>query len=497
MEKDALRISPSDNVAVALREFAKGEIVQLDNLTVTLRNSIKRGHKFAIDRIAKGQDIIKYSMPIGRAVSDIEIGEHVHTHNAKTKLDALESYIYLPESQPKTSVPVEERTIRAYKRFNGEIGIRNELWIVPTVGCTNAIGDQIITEFKKHVDLSAIDGAHIFKHSYGCSQLGEDHENTKIILQNIVKHPNAGGVLILGLGCENNQVSDFIKTLGEYDKERIRSLVIQDVKDEVEEGVHLLNELFITMVLDKRVAVPISCLRVGLKCGGSDGFSGITANPLIGRFSDYLVSAGGTSVLTEVPEMFGAETILMNRAKDEETFKKIVSLINNFKSYFKRHDQTIYENPSPGNKEGGISTLEDKSMGCTQKAGSSKVVDVLNYGERIKEQGLNLFYAPGNDLVASTALGATGCHMVLFSTGRGTPYGTFVPTVKISTNSELFESKPKWIDFDSGCLLKDKNFDQLTDEFIAYICEVASGRYVNNEKNNFREIAIFKQGVTL
>lgn len=494
--KSAIRINIKDNVAVALQPLKKGQAIMIDGISLILKDNIKQGHKFALSALKQGEDIIKYSMPIGSALRNISQGEHIHIHNIKTKLDNIETYKYQPAFEENISLS-KERKIKVYKRNNDEIGIRNELWIVPTVGCTNGTGELIINEFKKHVDLSAIDGVHIFKHSYGCSQLGEDHENTKIILQNIVQHPNAGGVLILGLGCENNQVPDFIKSLGSYDKDRVKSLIIQEVKDEIEEGVHLLNELFINMVLDKREEVSISSLRIGLKCGGSDGFSGITANPLLGRFSDYLISAGGTSVLTEVPEMFGAETILMNRAKDESTYNKIVNLINNFKTYFKRHNQTIYENPSPGNKEGGISTLEDKSLGCTQKAGSSKVVDVLNYGERIKTQGLNILYAPGNDLVASTALGASGCHMVLFTTGRGTPYGSFIPTVKISTNSELAEKKPNWIDFDAGCLLGDKDLSVLTEEFIDFITDVASGRYVNNEKNNFREIAIFKQGVTL
>ncbi len=494
--KTAIRINIKDNVAVALQNLKKGQTVKLDGFEIVIRDNLNRGHKFAISQIKNGEDIIKYSMPIGSALKDISIGDHVHIHNIKTKLDNIETYRYLPSFE-KISATSKEHKIKVYKRSSGEVGIRNELWVVPTVGCTNGTGELIINEFKKHVDLSGIDGVHIFKHSYGCSQLGEDHKNTKIILQNIVKHPNAGGVLILGLGCENNQVSDFIKTLGDYDASRVKSFIAQEVEDEIEEGVHLLNELFINMMLDKRQEVPISSLRVGLKCGGSDGFSGITANPLLGRFSDYLISSGGTSVLTEVPEMFGAETILMNRAKDEPTYEKIVALINSFKSYFKRHNQTIYENPSPGNKEGGISTLEDKSLGCTQKAGSSAVVDVLSYGERIKTQGLNLLYAPGNDLVASTALGAAGCHMVLFTTGRGTPYGSFIPTIKISTNTELAKRKPNWIDFDAGCLLSNKDFDTLTEEFINFISDVANGKYANNEKNNFREIAIFKQGVTL
>ncbi len=487
-----LKINKKDNVVVALKDLPKGMVIE--NLEIL--DDIPKGHKIALVDIAKEDKIIKYGMPSGYATIDISKGSHVHTHNVKTNLDDIENYQYTPEFT-KINIAKPVRKINVYRRKNGDVGIRNELWIVPTVGCVNAVGDIIIERFKAQNDISLIDGLFKFGHPYGCSQMGDDHENTRITLQNIAKHPNAGGVLVLGLGCENNQIDIFRETLGDYDKDRIRFLNSQDVKDEISEGVKILTELFNIMKNDKREEVSISELKIGLKCGGSDGFSGITANPLLGEFSDYLTYYNGTTVLTEVPEMFGAERILMNRANNEMIFHKIVDLINDFKEYYKKHDQVIYENPSPGNKAGGITTLEDKSLGCTQKAGSSNVCDVLKHGETLKSRGLNLLSAPGNDLVATTALGAAGCHMVLFTTGRGTPFGGFVPTVKISTNSEIYEKKPNWIDFNAGKLLEGVSMDCLLDEFIDYLVEVANGRKTNNELNNFREIAIFKSGVTL
>ncbi|WP_443663108.1 UxaA family hydrolase, partial [Clostridium sp.] len=384
-----------------------------------------------------------------------------------------------------------------YKRENGNVGIRNELWIVPTVGCVNGIADRIIDRFKEMVGNLTIDNVLVLKHNYGCSQLGEDHISTRTILGDAVKHPNNGGVLVLGLGCENNTMVDFKKSLGKFNKKRVKFLISQEVSDEIQEGANLLVELYENMKTDKREICSLSELKIGLKCGGSDGFSGITGNPLVGKFSDFLVAQGGTTVLTEVPEMFGAETLLMARAKNKDVFNKTVHLINDFKEYFMKYDQPVYENPSPGNKAGGITTLEDKSLGCTQKAGTATVVDVLKYGETLKEKGLNLLSAPGNDLVAASALASAGCQMVLFTTGRGTPFGSFVPTMKISTNTQIFELKPHWIDFNAGSLTKDKTLHDLTEEFIVYIIKVASGELVNNEKNNFRELAIFKSGVTL
>jgi len=487
-----LKINKKDNVIVALRDINKGEVI--DGLNIL--DDVPQAHKIAEHDIKNGEDIIKYGMPIGHAIEDIPQGGHVHVHNIKTNLEDLENYQYNPSFE-NIEIHKPERKINVYRRKNGDIGIRNELWIIPTVGCVNAIAGMIIDRFKAQVDTSEIDGVFTFGHSYGCSQMGDDHENTKVTLQNIAKHPNAGGVLILGLGCENNQIDVFKDTLGQYDNERVQFLNSQDVKDEINEGVKILTNLYHIMKNDKREEASISELKIGLECGGSDGFSGITANPLLGQFSDYITYYNGTTVLTEVPEMFGAETILMRRAKDEFTYFKIVDLINDFKDYYKKHDQVIYENPSPGNKKGGITTLEDKSLGCTQKAGGSVVTDVLKNGELLKTRGLNLLSAPGNDLIATTSLGMAGCHMVLFTTGRGTPYGGFVPTVKISTNTALFEKKPNWIDFNAGKLINEKSMDELLDEFINYIIEVSSGKKVNNELNNFREIAIFKSGVTL
>ena len=495
--KEFIKINSKDNVIIVLRDYKKNEVIKIDEKEVKVLQDITKGHKIAIENIAKGRNILKYGMPIGFALEEIKIGEWVHVHNTKTNLKDLTIYEYIPEFEDEI-LATEKKRVKIYRRKNGDVGIRNELWIVPTVGCVNGIANLIKEAFLKEVGELKIDGINVLTHNYGCSQLGEDHINTRTILQNTVKHPNAGGVLVLGLGCENNQVSEFIKTFGDYDEERIKFLVSQEVEDEIETGKEILKFLYEKMLLDKREDGELGEINFGLECGGSDGLSGITANPMLGYFSDYIVSQGGTTVLTEVPEMFGAETLLMKRCKDKEVFEKCVALINDFKEYFMRHDQEIYENPSPGNKKGGITTLEDKSLGCTQKSGTSKVIDVLKYGEILKEKGLNLLSAPGNDLVATTALAAAKCHLVLFTTGRGNPYGGYVPTVKISTNTELYNKKRKWIDFDAGRLVsEDLSMQELTNEFIEYIIRVINGEKTNNEKNHFQEIAIFKSGVTL
>ncbi len=494
--KKLLKIDSRDNVAVALNDLVNKEIIEQDDLSVTIQKDIPRAHKVALEDIVKGQNIVKYGYPIGHALSDIPKGGHVDASNIKTNLEGVLEYKYEPEF---TNNVYENRnlTFKGYRRKTGEVGIRNELWIVPTVGCVNGIGEQMLNALRKEVDTEKIDGLEIFKHNYGCSQLGDDHENTRKILRDIVMHPNAGGVLVLGLGCENNQPDAFREFLGEYDQDRIKFLETQQVGNEHEEGLKMLRDLYHQMAEDQREDIPLSELKVGLKCGASDGFSGISANPLLGYFSDFLVAQGGTTVLTEVPEMFGAETLLMNRAENEEVFEKTVHLINDFKNYFIENKQPIYENPSPGNKAGGISTLEEKSLGCTQKCGTDKVRDVLKYGERLKTKGLNLLSSPGNDLVASTALGASGCHIVLFTTGRGTPFGSFVPTMKISTNTQIYEKKPHWIDFDAGPIANGEPIEKVMEDFIPYIIKVAGGEMVNNEKYGFREISILKTGVTL
>ena len=445
--KQFIKIHPQDNVAVALQDLAAQTRLDIAGEPLVLPTEIARGHKFALTAIAPNENVVKYGYPIGHATQAIARGEHIHTHNVKTNLSDINEYNFEPES---TALPPQmpDREVQIYRRQNGDVGIRNELWIIPTVGCVVGIANQIKKRFMQQNKADDIDGVFTFNHSYGCSQLGDDHENTKIMLQNMVKHPNAGAVLVIGLGCENNQVDAFKQSLGEFDDSRVKFMVSQHYNDEIEQGAALLQQLYEVMRKDRREPGKLSEIKFGLECGGSDGFSGITANPMLGYFSDYLTSHGGTTVLTEVPEMFGAERILMSHCKDEATFLKTVQLVNDFKQYFIDYNQPIYENPSPGNKAGGITTLEDKSLGCTQKAGHSQVVDVLKYGERLKTRGLNLLSAPGNDAVATSALAGAGCHMVLFTTGRGTPYGGFVPTMKIATNSELAQKKKHWIDFD-------------------------------------------------
>lgn len=478
-----VRIHEKDNVAVVLQPAEGAEA--------------GRGHKVALTDIAAGEHIIKYGFPIGHATTDIKAGEWVHTHNIKTNLGDILEYQY--QHEPAAAQAVYEcPAFQGYRRPGGQVGIRNEVWIIPTVSCVNQnirlMARQAAALFK---DTPNVDGIFEITHPYGCSQLGDDHSSTQRILAGLVCHPNAGAVLVVGLGCENNHIADFQKVLGDYDPQRIKFLVAQEVEDEVAAGVEILGELVKYAAGFTRQTCPVSELVIGLKCGGSDGFSGITANPLVGAFSDRLLACGGSTVLTEVPEMFGAETILMNRAVDSAVFDKTVQLINDFKAYFKNYNQPIYENPSPGNKQGGISTLEEKSLGCTQKGGTGQVTDVLGYAGQVTKKGLTLLSSPGNDMVAATALAAAGCQIILFTTGRGTPLGTVIPTVKVATNSELFSHKANWMDFDAGQLLDGISMQQLTDQFFSYIVHVASGKTTKAEDMGFREIAIFKNGVTL
>ena len=452
-------------------------INERDNVSV----EIKTGHKAAIRDIKSGEDIIKYGFPIGVATSDIKEGERVHSHNMKTKLGEKLEYSFSPEyTRPE---PEEPFYINAYVRKNGDIGIRNDIWIVPTVGCVNSIGKR----------LSELTGAFVFSHPYGCSQLGEDHKKTQLILKGLIKHPNAGGVLVLGLGCENNLISEMKKVLCDWDAERIRFLNVQDTEDEITEGIKIINELKAVTGRDVREKVSVSRLKIGLKCGGSDGYSGITANPVAGLVTDRLCAMGGSAVLTEVPEMFGAETVLFGRCINEDVFNKGVELINSFKEYFISHGQPVSENPSPGNKEGGITTLEDKSLGCIQKGGHALVTDVIDYGETVKTPGLTLLNGPGNDIVSITNLAAAGCHLILFTTGRGTPLGGAVPTIKISTNNTIAAKKPHWIDFNA--FSEDKK--ETAEKLLQLIKETADGKLTKNEVYGCREIAIFKDGVTL
>jgi len=526
--QEAIKIHEADNVAVALKNLSVGQTVNIGRENIILIEEIAAGHKFALEDLKPGSEVIKYGYSIGKSIQPIHAGEWVHTHNLKTGLGEVLKYHY----NPSKLVPVSSRdftkgttnTIKTigsigedaenimktiddtpdntneyfegFRRENGKVGIRNEIWIIPTVGCVNDIARRLEKKGREYLS-DEVDELAAFPHPYGCSQLGEDHRNTQKILCRLIEHPNAAGILVLGLGCENNNVDEMKKQLGTYDPNRVKFLVCQDYEDEIEQGIQMIRELITYASRFKRENINVRELVIGLKCGGSDGLSGITANPVVGAFSDLLIAQGGTTILTEVPEMFGAETILMNRCADNHLFEQMVDLINHFKQYFIENKQPIYENPSPGNKKGGISTLEDKSLGCTQKSGQSLIRGVLTYGEQVNNKGLTLLSAPGNDLVAATALAASGAHIILFTTGRGTPFGAPVPIIKISSNTALALKKKNWIDFDAGQLLENKNLAGLSSELFRLVIETASGKKVRSEDNGYRDLAIFKQGVTL
>ena len=489
-----IRIHPDDNVAVALEDLRRGETLTLDTVSVTAIEDIARGHKIALRDIKEGEPVVKYGNPIGLAKADIPAGAWAHVHNVRTGLSESADYTYDHKVYDKPNV--SPRTFMGYRREDGRAAVRNELWIIPTVGCVNSVAARMVQE-NQHLVKGSIDGLYTFAHPYGCSQMGGDHAQTRKLLAALVRHPNAGGVLVLSLGCENLTHEQFVEELGEWDDRRVKFLTCQQVEDEFEAGAKLLEELAEYAGQFKREELPASELVVGMKCGGSDGLSGITANPTVGRFSDRLTALGGSTVLTEVPEMFGAENILFSRCMDEAVFNKAVKMVNNFKEYFVSHGQVVYENPSPGNKAGGITTLEDKSCGCVQKGGSAQIVDVLEYAEPVRKKGLNLLSGPGNDLVSATDLTAAGAHIILFTTGRGTPFGAPAPTVKISTNTALYEKKGNWIDFNAGSVAQGEDLDHAGDRLLDFVLEIASGKKTHAEERGAREIAIFKDGVTL
>ena len=487
-----IRIHPDDNVAVALADIRAGE--RFDELGLIAAEDIARGHKIALCEIRAGEPVVKYGNPIGLAKSDIATGTWVHVHNVRTGLSESADYAYCHKTYPLPKVA--PRSFLGYRREDGRAAVRNELWIVPTVGCVNSVAAALVRE-NQHLVGGSIDGLYTFTHPYGCSQMGGDHAQTRKLLAALCRHPNAGGVLVLSLGCENLTQEQFKAELGAYDERRVKFLVCQQVEDEHEAGAQLLAELAAYAGRFKREELPASELVIGMKCGGSDGLSGITANPTVGRFSDRLVALGGSTVLTEVPEMFGAENILFSRCESEAVYDKAVTMVNRFKDYFVSHGQVVYENPSPGNKAGGITTLEDKSCGCVQKGGSAQVVDVLEYAEPVTKKGLNLLSGPGNDLVSATDLTAAGAHIILFTTGRGTPFGAPAPTVKIATNTALFEKKNNWIDFNAGSVAEGEDLDAAGERLLDYVLRVASGEETKAERHGAREIAIFKDGVTL
>lgn len=489
-----LRIHPADNTAVALSALPSGTVLRVNNSRLTLLRAIPRGHKFALKDFATNEPVIKYGYTIGFTTHPIPAGDLIHTHNLRSGLDGVLSYSYHYSGK---SLPLtEERYFQGFRRSNGKSGIRNEIWILPTVGCVNEIARTIEKKAQSLVH-GSIDSICAFTHPYGCSQMGTDQENTRRIIADLALHPNAGGVLLLGLGCENSGIKEILKYMGDFDEDRIRFLECQDSDNEIDDALYLINELSEYVSQMRREPISSSELTVGLKCGGSDGLSGITANPTVGIFSDLLISKGGTTILTEVPEMFGAEILLMNRCQTRELFEQTVKMINDFKDYFIRHGLPVCENPSPGNKAGGISTLEEKALGCTQKSGSAPVSGVLSYGEPVNVHGLNLLSAPGNDLVASTALAASGAQLILFTTGRGTPFAAPVPTIKISSNSALFHKKSRWIDFDCGTLIDGSDSESLGTQLFDLVMETASGRPVKSEQAGFHDMAIFRQGVTL
>ncbi|PXW78391.1 D-altronate dehydratase [Blastomonas natatoria] len=498
---DAMQVHASDTVAVALRGIDAGSGIAVGNSEVTLVCDIPEGHKFAIRPHSLNDRVVKYGLPIGRASAAIEPGEHVHSHNLVTALVGEQVYAAGGASEHAGSINRTDAMIwHGYRRADGRAATRNEIWILPTVGCVALTAEQIARQAEqRHAALIAagrIDGIIAYPHPHGCSQLGDDLAGTRALLAGLAAHPNAAGVLLLGLGCESNQLEALIEAIPPSARNKVRSLSSQSAGDELADTAAIIDAMVAEAAMAEREPLPLSALVVGLKCGGSDGFSGLTANPLLGRFSEMLAAAGGTPILTEIPEIFGAEQALLDRACDAQTFKQAAALVNRFKRYYLDQGLPVSENPSPGNIAGGITTLEEKSAGAVQKAGTAPLTSVVAYGGQAIRPGLALLEAPGNDAVSSTALTAAGATLVLFTTGRGTPLGFPAPTVKIASNRALATSKAHWIDFDASAAL-DGPVEQVDRDFLDTLLAIASGQRTAAERGGQRAIAIWKNGVTL
>lgn len=495
-----LKLNPIDEVAVALQDIKAGEQLEVEGQVLTAKDDISHGHKIALTAIAKGQPVVKYGFPIGKATADIAVGEHVHIHNMHTNMSDHDQYEYHPDVRPLT--PVAPETFRGYVRKDGRAAVRNEVWIIPGVGCVADLSERLARENQGLVEKYGLDGLYAFPHPFGCSQIGEDNEMTRRLLATLVNHPNAGGVLVVSLGCENNVPKDFQKAIMDiagdsWDPDRVKFMICQDVEDEIAEGGRLLEQAAQYASQFHREAVSVLKLVLGMKCGGSDGLSGITANPVLGALGDMLVARGGSSMITEVPEMFGAENLLMNRCVNRDVFDHAAKMLNEYKDYFIKNGQPVYSNPAPGNYEGGISSLEDKSLGCVQKGGVAPISDVLDYAHQIRTRGFSLLGGPGSDLVSATNLTAAGAHIVMFSTGRGTPYSTAAPTVKLSTNTQMYRKKSSWIDFNAGRIADGElSIREAAEELYQLVLKIASGEVkTRGEEMGYRKIAIFKNGV--
>lgn len=485
-----LLLHSGDGVAVVTEDVRKGETVSVNGREIAAKDDIPALHKIALRDIPAGEKVIKYGYPIGVSLG-ICAGEHVHTHNLRSDLRASDEYEYRPSAA--SVPPFPDREFAGFRRLDGRVGIRNQVLVVPTVGCINNVCEEVARIARERSGYSEI---YAMPHPYGCSQLHGDLRATREILAGLASNPNNGGVLVVSLGCENNTLDEFLQCLHLSDPARLRAMRTQDEGDEIEKGVALACELARLCEGDARTPCRLSDLNIGLKCGGSDAFSGVTANPVVGALADMAVGAGGSAVMTEIPEMFGAEQQLLDRCVSEEKFSSLAQVIQDFKQYFISHGESVGENPSPGNKKGGITTLEEKSLGCVLKGGHSAVSDVLRYGESLRAKGLTVVEAPGNDATAQTALAAAGAQIVLFTTGRGTPLGGVVPTVKIATNGALAAAKPRWIDFDASCAF-GCGIVGAAEKLIDLLVRVAGGEPVAAERNRSREIAVWKRGVTL
>lgn len=474
-------LDPTDNVAVAVRRIGVGEPCG----RVTAREEIQKGHKIALSDIEPGAPICKYAQVIGYASSAIAAGSHVHVHNVEFR-NTNQDYEFCVDLRDPGAVPPEDRaTFRGFRRANGKVGTRNYVAVLTSVNCSATAARLIAAAFTPETlaQYPNVDGVVAFVHGTGCGMAddGDGYANLQRVLWGHALHPNIAGTLLVGLGCEVNQIDFLLEAYGLERGPLFQTMNIQSIgglRKTVEAGIAMVTEILPAANRAEREDCPASELMLALQCGGSDSWSGISANPALGHAADLLVGHGGTAVLAETPEIYGAEHLLTRRAVDEETGRKLLDRIRWWEHYVERNGGTMNNNPTPGNKQGGLTTILEKSLGAVAKGGTTNLTGVYRYAEPIDRKGFVFMDSPGYDPASITGEVASGCNIVAFTTGRGSAYGCKPsPCIKIASNSDVFNRMPEDMDVNAGRIVSDgASIEEVGEEIFRLILDTASGK---------------------
>jgi altronate hydrolase len=498
-ENSAIHLHPTDNVAVARVPIPAGTSLRIDGLPVTTMDAIPAGHKVALWDIQPGEVVERYGQVIGRAKQAIQAGRHIHTHNLAFEELQLEYEFPVGDTPVPTARP-DAPTFLGYQREDGRVGTRNYIAVVAASNCAAHTAEQIARSYEGETMPPNVDGVVAFPHGEGCAHAAEgpDIDQLRRTLGGVLIHPNVSGAVILGLGCETNQIDHYLGVGGPRST-RLAGLTLQSsggTRGAIEAARRQIARFLEQASAEERTPAPASKIVLGLNCGGSDSFSGITANPALGFCSDLLAELGGTPVLAETTEIFGAEHLLVKRARNREVAEKLLDCIRKYKVYLNRFAGSFDDNPSPGNKEGGLTNILEKSLGAVAKGGTSPLIDVYDYAERVTAPGFTFMNTPGYDPVSLTGLAAGGCNLIAFTTGRGSAIGfPTIPVIKVATNSNTYRRMTDNMDVNAGAIADgEATVQQIGQAIFDLMLEVATGRHTCAERLGHKEFVPWRIG---